>query len=84
MSLFISENLIEKSRNYDGYDLYDIYASFSQAKHRAYLYCKDLCAKEGGTNFHITGHNCNFFTVAWDVENGVRMETAHNSYFIEY
>ena len=78
------QNLIEKSRIYDGYNLWDCYQSFSYAKQKAYEYCLDLCQKEKGTNFHITSHCSNFFTVAWEVENGIRMETDRNSYFIEY
>ena len=78
------QNLIKKAQRYDGYSLFDCYDNCSHAKHRAYQDCIDMCNKEGGKNFHISSHNTSTFSVAWEVENGIRMETAYNSYFIEY
>ena len=78
------QKLIESARHYDGYRLSDCYQNCSYAKQRAYQTCRDMCDKEGGEDFHISSHNSQFFSVVWEVENGIRMETAYNSYFIEY
>lgn len=46
-------------------ELSDVYGSYSSAKYRAFLYCKDLCEKLNGTDFYIASHNCMFFSVVF-------------------
>ena len=44
----------------------DIYASYSDAKRRAWQYCEDLCLKHNGRRLRIVGHNCMTFTAAFE------------------
>ena len=70
------------TENYEGYYLNDVYGNYSYAKYKAWEYCLNLCQKEGGNNFHITSHNTFGFTVSWWTVDGLRIETARNSYLI--
>lgn len=63
--------------------LSDVYKTNSCAKNRAFDYCKDLCNKEDGSNFKIISRNTFAFTAAWSTNNGLRVETAANSYLIK-
>ena len=78
------ENMLNNANYYDGYSLHDIYNSFSYAKEKAYNYCRELYYKENGSNFRIISHNTFSFSIAFDVENGVRIETPNNSYLVLY
>ena len=46
-------------------DLYDVYGRFSQAKARAYEYCRDREREFGSYNGVITGANCMAFSYAF-------------------
>lgn len=76
------QSMIQNARNYDGYTLRDVYGNYSHAKENAYNWCKEQCYNENGKNFHITSHNTFGFSVAWEVENGIRIETPQNSYLV--
>lgn len=78
------ENLLNSAKNFEGFTLEEVYGRYSDNKYRAYRYCADKCMAENGHNFHICSHNTFQFSVAWEVENGVRIETANNSYLITY
>lgn len=56
----------------------------SDAKIKAYNWCREKCHEMGGYGFRIIGHNTFAFTVAWlTCENGryiLWVETAENSY----
>lgn len=75
-------NMMQSAMNYDGYYLYDIYNSYSYEKQKAWEDCLNMCQKENGKNFHIFSHNSFNFSVAWEVENGIRIETSCNSYIV--
>lgn len=77
------QQLLARARYIKGRCLADVYTTCSRAKQEAYDLCALQCTHENGENFHICSHNSNFFSVAWEVENGVRMETAYNSFLIE-
>ena len=77
-----AQELRGRAIRYEGHDLYDVYGRVSGAKAYAYRECREMCYREGGTNFRICGHCTTNFTVAWRVENGWRMETYRNSYLI--
>lgn len=66
----------------DGYTIHDVYAKPSSAKWQAYHYCLRLCAAECGQNFRIISHNTFRFTAAWETAEGLRIETASNSYLV--
>ena len=78
------ESLIQKASCNLGTELWHVYRSSSLAKIKAMKACKKMCAKENGTNFRIISKNTFQFSVAWDVEHGVRIETAKNSYFVVF
>ena len=76
------QNMLQSAKNFQGYTLNEIYDSYSSAKYNAFVYCLNKAANENGKNFHIYSHNSFGFSVAWNVENGVRIETPQNSYLI--
>ena len=75
--------LLESAKVNKGESLHEVYGRYSQAKENAYNYCKELCYKENGSNFHICSSNTSQFSVVWEVADGIRIETAKNSYFVE-
>lgn len=85
------ENMMNRANHNEGTRLWDIYSKYSANKARAWAYCVDMCNREGGYDFRIISHNTFSFSVAWDiidpetgVVEGVRIETANNSYFVQY
>lgn len=74
--------MLDKALHNEGYYLHDVYGSVSHAKKDAWEHCLAQCSAEGGHNFHIISHNSFNFSVAWEIPEGVRIETASNSYFI--
>lgn len=78
------ENMIASAKNFEGYTLNEVYGSYSAAKYHAFVDCVHMCQAENGKNFHICSHNTFGFSVAWEVENGVRIETPKSSYLVTY
>ena len=76
------EQLKANANRFDGYTLYEVYDKPSYRKEKAWEYCKYLCKKYNGTNLHIVGHNCNFFTVSFNIGDKVAYITAANNYLI--
>ncbi len=74
--------MIEAAKNNQGIFLDDVYGKHSPAKHHAWVDCFYKCSGENGKNFHICSHNTFGFSVAWEVENGMRIETPKSSYLI--
>lgn len=64
--------------------IYECYARPSEAKRRAESCCWFTMRNENGDGFRIMGFNQMKFTCGWMVENGLRVETADNSYFVEF
>lgn len=85
----INANTKAAARFIDGYnrsnmyDLYDCYGRFSCEKARAERWCKEQMYKENGTGFKIIGYNCMAFSCGWMTAEGLRVETAQNSYLIK-
>lgn len=77
-------DMMRNAGRYEGFNLWDVYGNFSRAKQNAWEWCFDRFTEENGSNFHIVSHNTFGFTVAWNVENGVRIETRDNSYLVLY
>lgn len=63
--------------------LSDCYERPSTAKTRAEYYCRQQMQKEEGTGFKIVGYNCMQFSAGWQTAEGLRIETACNSYLIK-
>lgn len=76
------QQLLDRAIRYEGYELLDVYGSVSYAKRNAYKECREMCEREGGSNFRICGHCSTNFSVSWRVSDGWRMETYRNSYKI--
>ena len=76
------QNLIDRSKTFKGTRLEDVYSSYSQAKLSAWQDCYNKYLEEDGNNFHIISFNTFGFSVAWEVADGVRIETPQNSYKI--
>jgi hypothetical protein len=78
-----AQNLLRSVRYFKGYQLSDVYGTYSHEKANAYDRCLKLCyIDEDGTDFHIYASNCNTFSVAWNSPKGVRIETRYASYLI--
>lgn len=75
--------LLEIASFNEGQHLWDVYGRYSEDKRKAWEECFAKCKEEGGSNFHICTHSGWKFTVAWNVEGGVRIKTATNSYLVE-
>ena len=76
--------MLENANRCEGCTLNEVYGSYSYAKYQAFLNCLFKCSGEGGRNFRIFSHNTFGFSVAWEVADGVRIETPRTSYFIPY
>lgn len=77
------QTMINKANYSEGFFLTQVYENASPAKYRAWDYCYRLCQEENGENFHIISHNTFSFSVAWFIPEGVRIETANNSYLVK-
>lgn len=78
------QNMIARAKNFEGYTLNEVYGKYSPAKFHAFYDCLMKAQAENGKGFHICNHNSFGFSVAWEVENGVRIETPQNSYFVAF
>lgn len=63
--------------------IYECYCNPSTAKTRAEYLCRDMMGRENGNGYKITGYNCMQFTAGWQTAEGLRIETACNSYLIK-
>ena len=78
-----AQRWIISARCHQGKTLYDVYDKPSKAKIAAYDSCWASFVEEDGVDFHITSHNIYGFTVAWNINAGLRIETPHYSYLVE-
>lgn len=63
--------------------LHRVYAKCSTDKIRAFYRCEKKRQTENATSDgYIITHNANFFSYAFTTPEGLRIETAHNSYII--
>lgn len=70
-------------QNSDSIELCEVYKRPSVAKRLAYNWCLNQCQKEGGERFRIISSGIFTFSVAWMTEEGLRVETAQNSFLIK-
>lgn len=69
--------------------LEDVYAKPSAAKQAAFKRCQQKCEEENGKYLCIVSANCQFFTVAFEVENSfgateLRVITPYHDYLIYF
>ena len=69
-----------KRSNYDS--IYDCYSRPSSAKVCAERDCKGWMREENGHGFRILSYNCMQFTAGWMTADGLRVETACNSFLV--
>ena len=62
--------------------LYQAYKTHSTDKTRADYQCRQQMAQENGHGYRIISYNRNFFSVAWQTAQGLRIETAHRSILV--
>ena len=87
MSSSKGNELYNKVRNNEGWNLSQIYGSYSAEKARAFDRCEKMFLEsENSYNFRIISHNTFQFSVAWNDYIGdeeiLRIETANNSYLV--
>ena len=72
---------LAQEKNID--NLYKVYTTFSTFKERAFRECEERRRNENATSMgYIISHNSNFFTYAFKTSEGLRVETAYNSFII--
>lgn len=72
---------LAKSKNIDS--LEKVYGRFSASKAYAFMDCEERRRKENAISAgYIIGSNCSVFTYAFETLEGLRVETACNSYLI--
>ena len=87
------QNLINKASSNIGFNLWDVYSSFSYAKEQAYKHClQKYFDTERCLNFRIISANTFQFSVAWEglytnpatneKQEALFVETASNSYIV--
>ena len=60
---------IERWKNTQKRDLYDVYKNPSLAKRRAWGYCVNLCYLHGGNDLKVVGFNCMKFSAGFEFVN---------------
>lgn len=63
--------------------LSDVYTNPSTAKTRAEIECLRAMIAEDGQGFKILSYNTFCFSCGWETAQGLRIETATNSYLIK-
>lgn len=76
------KSMMESTKNFQGYTLNEVYGRYSHEKYLAFYDCVLKAQAENGKNFHIFSHNTFGFSVAWETEKGIRIETPKNSYLV--
>lgn len=72
---------IARAKNIDC--LEKVYGRFSSSKACAFMDCEERRRNENATSAgYIIGSNCSVFTYAFETTEGLRVETACNSYII--
>lgn len=72
---------VARAKNIDS--LYKVYGRYSTAKMRAFEKCEETRIYENATSAgYIIGANSSFFTYAFETSEGLRVETAYNSFII--
>ena len=81
----LGKRLIKIAENWEGTFLYQVYDSWSPAKQAAWDACYDeYCNTQGAEQFSICSHNTFQFSCSWFTSDGMRLETANNSYLIVF
>ena len=77
------QNFIESYNRSRATSLSDCYGRFSTEKSRAERDCRRWMDDENGEDFRIISFNTFGFTCGWMTADGLRVETACNSYLVK-
>lgn len=78
-----AEGILARARNYDGYDLDDVYKRASKAKQRAYDEVYEMYRNSPESSFfHIISHCANFFSVSWETPVDIVVVTPNYEYHV--
>ena len=85
----LGKKYVEAYCNSNCYTLEDAYVKPSAAKQAAFKRCQQKCEAENGKYLCIISANCQFFAVAFEVENSfgateLRVITRCNDYLIHF
>ena len=81
----LGRKLVEIGQNWEGKFLYQVYDKWSQEKENAWNACyEEYLNTPGAELFCICSHNTFQFTVSWYTPQGMRLETARNSYLVVF
>lgn len=84
-STALGKKLIKIGQNWEGTFLSQVYDNWSTAKQKAWDRCyAEYCNTDGAEQFSICSHNCQQFTCSWFTPDGMRLETAYNSYLVVF
>lgn len=77
-----AQRMIEAYNNAKHTSIYECYCNPSQKKRTAQALCFRMYNEENGERFRIIGAGTYTFSAGWKTANGIRYETAYNSYLI--
>ena len=85
----LGQHFVEAYNRSNWYTLKDAYAKPSAAKQAAFERCLRQCKAENGKHLRVIGANCQFFTVAFQVENSfgateLRVITKSHDYLVYF
>ena len=81
----LGRKLVEIGQNWEGKFLCQVYDKWSDAKQKAWDECySEFCNTPNTQQFSICSHNTFQFTVSWFTPEGMRLETARNSYLVVF
>ena len=84
-STALGKKLIKIGQNWEGTFLNQVYDNWSTKKQEAWDRCyAEYCNTDAAEQFSICTHNCQQFTCSWFTPDGMRLETAYNSYLVVF
>lgn len=84
-STALGKKLLSKGQKWEGTFLNQVYDKWSTAKQEAWDKCyEEYCNTDGAEQFSICSHNTFSFTCSWFTQEGMRLETSHNSYLVVF
>ena len=82
-STALGKRLLAIGQQWEGTFLNQVYTTWSAEKEKAWDECyEEYCNTDGAEQFGICSHNTFSFTVSWFTPQGMRLETAKNSYLV--
>lgn len=82
-STALGKRLLAIGQQWEGTFLNQVYSTWSSEKEKAWNECyEEYCNTDGAEQFGICSHNTFSFTVSWFTPQGMRLETAKNSYIV--